>query len=249
MRLSSSAYATYQRAHRLLQDAAKKELGDFVASLPYGLDDPRALRPVQAEVLRLLGKYGSADASLSAAFYDELMDAMGANTPAAIAAAPEGSYALQDVSDAIGRATSSESAQALIEGVLAGHVKRAGIATMRSNAVRDRVEWAWICTGDTCAFCRTLASRGWQPASKAVRAGRHAEHIHDNCDCQFVVRKPGETLDVEGYDADEYKRQYEAANGDINAMRRADYTPEYAAQRNARRRELYKAAHDIQIDE
>ena len=51
------------------------------------------------------------------------------------------------------------------------------------NAVRDGAEWAWVPHGDTCPFCITLASNGWQKASRKVLKGGHAEHIHANCDC------------------------------------------------------------------
>lgn len=75
-------------------------------------------------------------------------------------------------------------------------------------------------------------------------AGHHAEHVHDNCDCQIMVKKPGEPLDIEGYDPDALKREYKNTSGktskdSINEMRHADYTPEKSAKRNARRRELY----------
>ncbi|MBR4692904.1 MAG: hypothetical protein IKP17_09110 [Oscillospiraceae bacterium] len=36
-------------------------------------------------------------------------------------------------------------------------------------------------SGDTCAFCITLASRGWQKAGREAIKGGHAEHIHNNC--------------------------------------------------------------------
>ena len=119
---------------------------------------------------------------------------------------------------------------------------------MRNAAMRDGAMWAWVCIGDTCAFCRVLGSNGWQEASERIKAGNHADHIHGNCDCQFVVKPKGAKLEIDGYDPDALYAEYRAAGGfgskdKVNAMRRADYTPEYAEQRNARRRELYAAAH------
>jgi len=172
--------------------------------------------------------------------------------PQAPVLAPNAEHVATDVADAVRRATSAETARGLSGSALSGHVKRAGIRSMRAAAQRDHAQWAWVCIGDSCAFCRALGSQGWQVASRRVMAGDHAEHIHDNCDCQFAVSKPGETLDIEGYDPDALLEEYEAADGhgskgQINAMRRADYTKEFADQRNARRRELYALAH--QTDE
>ena len=75
---------------------------------------------------------------------------------------------------------------------------------------------------DTCAFCITLASRGWQHASKAALRGGHAEHIHANCDCEYAIRFDGYST-VAGYDPEKYLRQYRDAGSDVKAMRRMDY--------------------------
>lgn len=78
--------------------------------------------------------------------------------------------------------------------------------------------------GDTCAFCITLASRGWQKASrKSIRNG-HAEHIHANCDCTYAIRFNRETT-VEGYHPEKYLEMYENAEGaaakeKINSLRK-----------------------------
>ena len=106
-------------------------------------------------------------------------------------------------------------------------VKLVGVDTMQQNALRDGAEWAWIPSGDTCAFCLTLASRGWQRASKNALRNGHAEHVHANCDCTYAIRFSND-IDVEGYNPDEYLEMYEGADGDsperrINALRREFY--------------------------
>ena len=119
-------------------------------------------------------------------------------------------------------------------------VKRAGADTTLKNVIRDGAEWAWVPHGDTCPFCITLASNGWQKASKKLLKGGHAEHIHAKCDCEFAVRFRSDTT-VAGYDPDKYYRQYREAGGDINKMRRIDY----AANReriNAQKRAAYAAS-------
>ena len=80
--------------------------------------------------------------------------------------------------------------------------------------------------GDTCPFCLTLASRGWQNQTVGG-AKQHAEHIHANCDCTYAVRFDNHS-GVEGYDPDVYLEMYENAEGNtpqekINSMRRANY--------------------------
>ena len=97
---------------------------------------------------------------------------------------------------------------------------------MLQNAQRDRAQFAWIPMGDTCAFCLTLGSRGWQNQSKKAMKNGHAEHIHANCDCQYAVRFDGRST-VEGYDPEALKAQYDSFEGKprekINAWRREKY--------------------------
>ena len=115
-------------------------------------------------------------------------------------------------------------------------VKMAGADTTLHNAVRDGAQVAWVPRGETCAFCLTLASRGWQYASKSTIKNGHAEHIHSNCDCQYAVRY-NERTQVAGYDPEEYKAMYYGVDDElkkegikitpqsrINAMRRNAYS-------------------------
>lgn len=115
----------------------------------------------------------------------------------------------------------------IVPSAVARLVKMAGADTTFDNAIRDGAYWAWIPRGDTCAFCITLASRGWQKASAKSLKDGHAEHIHSNCDCTYAVRF-GNNLTVEGYDPEQYRDMYYGADGNtpkqrINAMRREFY--------------------------
>lgn len=118
-------------------------------------------------------------------------------------------------------------------------VKRAGADTTLKNAVRDGAEWAWVPHEDTCPFCITLASNGWQKASSKVLKGGHAEHIHANCDCEFAIRFDHNTT-VAGYDPEKYLKQYRDAGGDINKMRRVNYAAN-KERINAQKRAAYAA--------
>ena len=127
--------------------------------------------------------------------------------------------------------------QSKVPATVARLVKQVGADTTLKNAKRDGAQFAWIPHGDTCAFCITLASRGWQYMSDEALKGGHAEHIHANCDCEYAVRFDGHST-VAGYDPDKYLEEYENAGGDINAMRRKRYE-QNKDEINARKRELY----------
>lgn len=182
----------------------------------------------------LVTKYGEGSAELACQMYEALAEAQGVYVPAA---EPAATASYGEVARMVS-ATKDQNPANLPNGV-SRLVKRAGADTTLKNAVRDGAEWAWVPHGDTCPFCITLASNGWQKASQKLLKGGHAEHIHANCDCEFAVRFRSDTT-VAGYDPDKYYRQYREAGGDINKMRRIDY----AANReriNAQKRAAYAA--------
>lgn len=182
----------------------------------------------------LVTKYGEGSAELACQMYEVLAEAQGVYVPAA---EPAATASYGEVARMVS-ATKDQNPANLPNGV-SRLVKRAGADTTLKNAIRDGAEWAWVPHGDTCPFCITLASNGWQKASQKLLKGGHAEHIHANCDCEFAVRFRSDTT-VAGYDPDEYYRQYREAGGDINKMRRIDY----AANReriNAQKRAAYAA--------
>ncbi len=171
----------------------------------------------------LATRYGEGAGAMACEMYDAIAKLQGANVPPAVPAAT---------------ATMDETAKAVVGTMKTGNinivsdatgrlVKLVGVDTMQQNALRDGAEWAWIPRGDTCAFCITLASRGWQRASKRALRNGHAEHVHANCDCTYAVRFD-DGLDVEGYDPEKYRDMYYNADGSspearINSMRREFY--------------------------
>lgn len=178
--------------------------------------------------------YGQAIGALSCQMYEATAAAQGINIPTAeMAPLPE----YGEVAKAV-RGTMKQS-QMNVPATLARLVKQVGADTTLKNAERDGAQFAWVPHGDTCSFCITLASRGWQYMSKKALRNGHAEHIHAHCDCEYAVRFDGRST-VEGYDPDKYLEEYQAAGGDINAMRRIRYRENKDAI-NARKRELYAA--------
>ena len=196
---------------------------------PHGTGDADALITYAAA---LVTKYGEGSAELACQMYDALAEAANAGVPAAEPATPA-DYG--EVARMV-NATKNQNPANLPNGV-SRLVKRAGADTTLKNAVRDGAEWAWVPHGDTCPFCITLASNGWQKASSKVLKGGHADHIHANCDCEFAIRFDHSTS-VAGYDPEKYLKQYRDAGGDINKMRRFDYAARKDAI-NAQKRAAY----------
>lgn len=169
-------------------------------------------------------KYGEAAGAIACEFYDATAKASGLILPAAT---PAETATYQEVAKAI-RGTGKSGNTELMANSIGRLVKMAGVDSTMQNALRDDAEWAWIPQGDTCVFCITLASRGWQKASKKALKNGHAEHIHANCDCSYAVRFTPDDNIMEWYDPEEYSNIYYNAKGKkpedkINSLRRTFY--------------------------
>lgn len=227
MKISTKAWKNYitkmsgisQKAADLMQEWVQKNgFGDDKALLDYAY--------------ALSQKYGKAIGALSCQMYEATAAAQGVQIPSAeIADLPE----YGEVAKAV-HGTMKQS-QLNVPSTVARLVKLVGADTTLKNAMRDGAQFAWVPNGDTCSFCITLASRGWQYMSKKALRNGHAEHIHAHCDCEYAVRFDGKST-VAGYEPDKYLEEYKNAGGDINAMRRIRYKENKDAI-NARKRELY----------
>ena len=161
------------------------------------------------------------EAAVTCKMYDEIQTASGMICKGALPAEPaEYGEVAKTINGIIKTSDNTKNISSGIDRL----IKQAGADTMLQNAIRDGAEWAWIPQGLTCAFCITLALKGWQPASKKILNGGHAEHIHANCNCEFAIRFDKKSS-VEGYDPEALKEKYDAAEGDtpqekINFMRR-----------------------------
>lgn len=190
----------------------------------------------------IVTKYGETSAELSCEMYDMMAEAQGAVVPPA---EPADTATIDEVARGVQWGKYHSPNQ--IPSIVRRQTRQAGADTMIKNAIRDRAEWAWIPSGDTCAFCITLASRGWQKASKKVLKGDHAEHIHANCDCTFGIafNEKGKREYDSIYDPQKYEDMYYGADGrsptdKINSIRRARYqlNKDYI---NAQKRDAYLA--------
>lgn len=239
MVISEQTWQNYIERLRKVNDQAAKEMFEYLATHEWF----RSKQAQQAAVdfaFALATKYGEAAAAAACEMYDAIaMASMGHMIRPAMPAdtATYGETAksmygtmkktrnIEYIADSVGRL-----------------VKLAGVDTMMMNAMRDGAEWAWIPSGDSCAFCMMLSSRGWQRASqKAIRNG-HARHVHANCDCTYAVRFDPYT-NVEGYDPEEYLDKYNATGetkwqDKLKALRREHYA-EHKDEINAQKRAAY----------
>lgn len=260
---------------KLNQGAAQKVI-NYVNK--HGLGDRDALIAYANSVVQT---YGTGSAALSAAMYDATAAASGVVVPAA-EMAPLASYG--DVAKTVNGVLKSSTNVEELAGAVSRWVKKAGCDTTLQNAVRDShsnemystgrrkygkkqntgAQFAWIPSGDTCAFCLALAANGWQYQTNQG-AATHAEHIHSNCNCTYAVRF-GNDGGVEGYDPDAIADQiwkdvveqdatdghnnldsvyHGALNSEVlNAVRRQNYA-ENKEKINAQKRDAYEKRQEL----
>lgn len=229
--IPSKAWLSYIGKLRRLNTTVANCMQAYVDQ--YGVSDSQKLIDV---AYGLVTKYGEGSAALASEMYDALAELQGAHVPAA---EPAETAEYGEVARMV-NATKNSTPQ--LKSGVSRLVKRAGADTMLKNALRDGAEFAWVPNGDTCAFCMTLASRGWQKASKKAIKNGHAEHIHANCDCTYAIRFDPE-VNVEGYDPDAYLKAYRDAGSDVNELRRIHYA-ENRERINAQKRAAYAARNE-----
>lgn len=227
-RITTKAWRNYISILRRVSDRASNEMRAFITSYSSAFEAGVITKEEYEDAVidyayALATKYGEAAGAAACEMYDAIAELQGANVPPAV---PAPTATMGETAKAV-KGTMKTGNPNIVSDATGRLVKMVGVDTMMQNALRDGAEWAWIPSGDTCAFCLTLASRGWQRASKNAIKNGHAEHIHANCDCTYAVRFD-KNLDVEGYDPDKYLEMYEGADGNtpqerINALRREFY--------------------------
>ena len=236
MVISNKVWDKYIAMMRKLSDGAAEKVVQYLST--HAIEDGISLAQFMAYCEGIVTYYGEGSAALAAEMYDAIAELSGEYVPPAVPA-PTATY--NETARTVQGARLFSKDPEVTASAIGRLVKQAGVDTTMQNALRDGAQWAWIPRGDTCAFCITLASRGWQYASKKALKNGHAEHIHNNCDCTYAVRFNGDT-DVEGYDPDEYYDWYKSEPGSpnkkINAMRREMYAKNKEAI-NAQKRSAY----------
>lgn len=191
--ISKKAWSRYIATLRKVNDAATQKILYYVQE--FGMPTTQdALNDLIDAAYVIASEYGEAAAALAAQFYDAAASLSGAIVSPAL---PAPGPTIEDVARTIVGTVQTGNAE-IVSAAIGRLVKLQGVDTTMQNALRDGAEWAWIPSGDTCAFCITLASRGWQKASKKALKNGHAEHVHANCDCTYAVRFDGRS-EVAGY--------------------------------------------------
>ena len=259
-RITSTAWRKYIGTLRRISDRASREMLAMITRLSNQYDEGIiTLEQYEDAAIdyayALATKYGEAAGAAACEMYDAIAELQGANVPPAV---PAATATMGETAKAV-KGTMKTGNVNIVADATGRLVKLVGVDTMQQNALRDGAEWAWIPVGDTCAFCLTLASRGWQKASKNALKNGHAEHVHANCDCTYAVRFD-DGLDVQGYNPQRYLDMYENADGStpqarINALRREFYN-ENKETINEQKRSAYakriernsSAAEEINVD-
>ena len=241
MTVSESWWRDYAKKLAAIDNYAADLMQRYIDT--YGVEDTERLIDY---AFSLVQKYGDASSALACQCYDALAAYAGQVLPEAL---PASVASFGEVANAIGGALNQSFGGTLVPGTVSRLVKQASADTIIRNARRDGAEYAWVPVGDTCAFCIALAANGWQRASRGVRNGDHAEHIHANCDCTFAVRF-SEDDDIAGYDPERYADMYYSADGStprerINAMRREFYA-ENRERINAQKRDAYARRQELE---
>ena len=200
MYITAEAWQTFIRKLRRVNEAAAQKILDYLTANPIQSYADRQ-RLIEYAYL-IAAKYGEGAAALACRMYDEIAAASTVAVPAAV---PAAGPSVGEVAKTINGTLKTGNPNIVSEAV-GRLVKRTGVDTTMQNALRDGAEWAWIPSGDTCAFCIALASRGWQRASRNAIKGGHAEHIHANCDCTYAIRFDKKT-EVAGYNNGEAYEQ------------------------------------------
>lgn len=236
MTVSESAWAEYVGKLRKIDEAAAEKMLTYLNE--HETSTPEERQELLDYAYAVATRYGEGSAALACEMYDALAELSGKSLPAA---EPAETAAYAEVAKAV-NGTMKSGNPSLVSNAVGRLVKRAGADTTLKNARRDGAQFAWVPRGDSCTFCRVLASRGWQYMSAKAMKNGHAEHIHAHCDCEYCVRFDEKTT-VQGYDPDTLLREYEAAEGDnsqekINSLRRRD-REENKDEINARKRAAY----------
>ena len=219
MKISQDAWKSYIDQLNRINNKAAEKVAEFYRTHPNV-----EIEELISYAYSVANYYGEAAGELAC----EMYDAVASTAPRVIPSAESAATATYgEVAQAIQGVMLRTNDPDAIGSVVGTKVKTVGLDSLINNSLRDGAEFAWIPSGDTCAFCIMLASNGWQRASKKALKHGHASHVHNNCDCTYAIRFDHDT-EVEGYDSDYYKSIYDNADGNnwkdkVNSMRRNQY--------------------------
>ena len=237
MTVGTKTWTEFIRLLAAIDGTAAKKFTAFLNTHEYQTEAGR--QAVMDYAAKLAARYGESAAAAACEMYDAIAAASGVILPAAI---PAETASYGEVAKTVNGMIKQNASADSMGSAIGRLVKRQGVDTTMQNAIRDGAEWAWIPSGDSCAFCDMLASNGWQRASRSAMSGGHAEHIHSNCECTYAIRFNSRT-EYASYNPEEYREMYDEADGrtwkdKLNSMRREHYA-ENSEEINAQKRAAY----------
>ena len=222
------------------------------------MDQQTAIDFIYQIIYQVVGVQGDIVATYAADLYDYIARAEGRRNleSATIQEGATDQQLRNDAAYAVHMLMTGEEIEQWITDRVESHIRHAGNRTMEVAAIRDGRKYARIPTSaHPCAFCITMASRGFVYGSRQ-KAGEGNEY-HPHCTCKVIASDSG---DVEGYDPqkylDMYQGGYERAKNDdaaggtsshnaLNGLRRnLRDDPEYKAHENELRRAWYEKNKD-----
>lgn len=244
------AWSIYVKKLSEIDVNASEKIANYISKIDgFSFDDPKKMEALIEYAYGISTKYGEGAAALACEMYDAVALASDIYIDPA---EPAETASFGEVAKAINGSSKTKNPK-IVSSAVGRLVKRTGADTTLKNGIRDGAEFAWIPNGDTCAFCITLASRGWQRASKSLMKSGHAQHIHANCDCTYAVRF-NENTTYKGYDPAKYEDMYydaplregetESAKNRVNALRREFYKKN-KEKINSQKRIAYKSRKEL----
>lgn len=246
MIISDKTWDRYIELLRRINEKASDDMRKYLVNNEWYLNRKTQQAAIDY-AFALSNKYGEAAAEAACEFYDLIAEEWSGKVLSP--AVPANTPTYGDVAKTINGILKTSQNEDVLSQAVGRLVKQTGQDTTLHNALRDGAEFAWIPRGDTCVFCLSLASRGWQTmSSKALRNG-HAEHIHSNCDCAYAIRF-SENDGVQGYDPGAYLKLWNSAEGKnskekINYLRREAYATN-KERINAQKRAAYAKSKELE---
>lgn len=239
MTVSITAWEKYIKTLAAVDKTAAQKFAVYLQRKQLTMGSETVRKEVIDYAYALAKTYGESAAAAACEMYDAIAKLEGVLLPAAV---PAETATYGEVAKTVNGMIKQNASAETMGSAVGRLVKRAGVDTTMQNALRDGAEWAWVPSGDSCAFCLMLASNGWQRASKNAIRGGHAEHIHSNCDCTYAIRFDSRSS-VAGYVPEKYREIYDDADGSrwqdkLNSMRR-DLYAENKDEINEQKREAY----------
>lgn len=200
-----------------LSAEAQEIIASALAATPDTADPAQVRDELIAIMQAVVERYGSAAAAASADWYEALRELETSLSDYRVQLAPAISPVVVEskvraVAGPLWVEGGTEQVSTALTGMVDRIVKAAGRDTITMAAEQDpaRPRFARIPSGtETCAFCRMLASRGFDYSSmKAAGADRK---FHAHCDCMIVPSWSAKTPRISGYDPAADYRRFQAA--------------------------------------